>query len=144
MKQRLTKRVGDGVRYDNGEHIITCYPKNNNLNPVDEMAVKLCELEDKIENGTLKELPCKVGDTVYMPWEYNGEKGIACLTVTSIFIDCFRTVVNTDFTTDDDKYYFKYNGGTFDIVDFGEKVFCNYVEAIQTKDLRAPKKGGAE
>lgn len=26
---------------------------------------RLAELEDKIENGTLVELPCKVGDTVY-------------------------------------------------------------------------------
>ena len=26
---------------------------------------KLAELEDKLENGTLIELPCKVGDTVY-------------------------------------------------------------------------------
>ena len=27
---------------------------------------KLAELEDKLENGTLIELPCKVGDTVYV------------------------------------------------------------------------------
>ena len=27
--------------------------------------VRLAELEDKIENGQLLELPCKVGDTVY-------------------------------------------------------------------------------
>lgn len=26
---------------------------------------RLAELEDKIENGTLVELPCKVGDTAY-------------------------------------------------------------------------------
>ena len=26
---------------------------------------RLAELEDKIEQGTLKEMPCKVGDTVY-------------------------------------------------------------------------------
>lgn len=37
---------------------------------------RLAELEDKIEQGTLIELPCKVGDTVYVvyatevePWE---------------------------------------------------------------------------
>lgn len=30
-----------------------------------ELYRKLAELEDKIENGTLIELPCKVGDTVY-------------------------------------------------------------------------------
>ena len=73
MKERLTKRVGDGVQYDNGEYTITCYPKNNNLDPVDEMAVKLCGLEDKIENGTLIELPCAVGDTVYIIDEGDGE-----------------------------------------------------------------------
>lgn len=27
---------------------------------------RLAELEDKIENGTLIELPCKVGDTLYI------------------------------------------------------------------------------
>ena len=27
--------------------------------------VRLAELEDKIENGTLVELPCKAGDTIY-------------------------------------------------------------------------------
>ena len=34
---------------------------------------RLAELEDKIENGTLIELPCKVGDTVYYtsPEYYN-------------------------------------------------------------------------
>ena len=31
---------------------------------------KLCDLEDKIENGTLIELPCKIGDTLYFVNEY--------------------------------------------------------------------------
>lgn len=31
---------------------------------------RLCHLEDKIENGTLIELPCKVGDTVYKLEKY--------------------------------------------------------------------------
>ena len=30
-----------------------------------EALTRLGELEDKIENGTLIELPCKVGDTIY-------------------------------------------------------------------------------
>ena len=30
---------------------------------------RLAELENKIEQGTLIELPCKVGDTVYWVWE---------------------------------------------------------------------------
>lgn len=31
---------------------------------------RLCDLEDKIENGTLIELPCKVGDTIYFANHY--------------------------------------------------------------------------
>ena len=34
---------------------------------------RLCQLEDKIEDGTLIGLPCKVGDTVYAPHWYFGE-----------------------------------------------------------------------
>lgn len=71
--ERLTERVGDGIRYDNGEYIITCYPKNNKLTTVDKMAAKLCDLEDKIENKTLFELPCKVGDTVWCLQKEDGE-----------------------------------------------------------------------
>lgn len=31
----------------------------------------LAELEDKIENGTIIELPCKVGDTIYEVFKYH-------------------------------------------------------------------------
>ena len=41
--------------------------ERENLKPeqIAEMYDRLAELEDKIENKTLVELPCKVGDTVY-------------------------------------------------------------------------------
>lgn len=32
----------------------------------DELYIRLANLEDKIENGTLVELPCKMGDKVYV------------------------------------------------------------------------------
>lgn len=41
----------------------------------------LAELEDKIEQGTLIELPCKVGDTVYIAcdWDINEVvEGVVC------------------------------------------------------------------
>lgn len=47
-----------------------------------ELYRKLAELEDKIENGTLIELPCKVGDTVYVVG-----KEIEEFEVTSISVD---------------------------------------------------------
>ena len=34
-----------------------------------KMHQRLAELEDKIEQGTLIELPCKVGDTIYLIFE---------------------------------------------------------------------------
>ena len=40
-----------------------------------EILHRLAELEDKIENGTLIEVPCKVGDTVYCIYHYyDGEE----------------------------------------------------------------------
>lgn len=66
MKERLTERTKNGVKYETEQYVITCYPENNNLNKVDKLAVKLCEYEDAEENGTLIKLPCKVGDTVYL------------------------------------------------------------------------------
>lgn len=51
-----------------GEHCEDCY--------VGKLYERLAELEDKIENGTLIELPCKVGDTVWVITEcYNNIKG---------------------------------------------------------------------
>lgn len=64
-KERLTERAGNGVQYATTGYLVKCYPENNNLSPVDKMAVKLCDLEDKIEDGTLIELPCKVGQNVW-------------------------------------------------------------------------------
>ena len=42
----------------------------------DQIAQRLRDLEDKIENGTLVELPCKVGDTVWTIncWQEYGKK----------------------------------------------------------------------
>jgi hypothetical protein len=44
----------------------------------EEILNRLAELEDKIEKGTLIELPCKVGDTVYVfDSDKNGETKIS-------------------------------------------------------------------
>lgn len=44
----------------NGRNIITL--KNNVKVTIQDLIDRLYEFEDKIENGTLVELPCKVGD----------------------------------------------------------------------------------
>ena len=64
--KRLTERRG-GLVIDNCGNC----PNVNNLqgctdkNCYEIMKNRLAELEDKIEDGTLIELPCKVGDIVY-------------------------------------------------------------------------------
>lgn len=55
--KRLTERVGKGVA-------IKETSRNDNMS-IWNAIHRLAELEDKIEQGTLIELPCKVGDTMY-------------------------------------------------------------------------------
>lgn len=63
--KRFTERRGDSVRYTEGRYEITCYPKDNNLSDIDKMAVRLCELEDKIESEQLVELPIPLQKTYF-------------------------------------------------------------------------------
>lgn len=60
--KRLTERTKHGIAVlDSGERfVLSCggYATTKALK-------RLAELEDKIENGTLVELPCKIGDVMY-------------------------------------------------------------------------------
>lgn len=91
-------------------------------------AENMCQLyKDK---SLFVELPCKVGDTVYMPWKWNGQKGIAQLRVTTMLeIIGLGLDFGTNFETDDDAYYEEYNGGRFEIEDVGKTVFLTKEEA---------------
>ena len=82
---------------------------------------RLAELEDKIENGTLIELPCKVGDTAYYVVKHENdyviEKGLVkCISVevNDIWISChYKSGLN---------YWHKYKENY-------DKLFFNYAEA---------------
>lgn len=67
MYDRLTKRTENGgVQFSNGEYWNTVYPQNENcLTDIHRMAIKLCDLEDKIEHGKILELPCAVGEKIF-------------------------------------------------------------------------------
>lgn len=56
--QRLTKRRKDGS-------VALDFYSNSKDFTIVELKLRLAELEDKIENGTLVELPCKVGEIMY-------------------------------------------------------------------------------
>lgn len=87
MIERLTKRTeSGGVQFSNGEYWNTVYPQNENcLTDIHRMAIKLCDLEDKIEQGKIVELPCAVGDKVYRIWSVGKYgKSIAEFVVTNV------------------------------------------------------------
>lgn len=103
------------------------------------LADVLYMLNYRKQSENVIELPCKMGDTLYMPWEWNGQKGIACLTVTVLRCICgFGWSFGTDFDTDDEDYYEAYNCGSFKLKDFGKIVFLTKEEAEEKM------KGGAE
>ena len=88
------------------------------------------EVADYLLANGVTVLPCKVGDTVYMPWEWNGTSGVAILTINRIIVDfTHRPYVNTDLFSDDEEYWLAYNCGRFDFNDFGKTVFLTKEEA---------------
>ena len=87
------------------------------------------------------ELPCKVGQTVYMPWEWKDTSGIAILTVERISITEAGQSIRTDLWSDDEDYWLAYNCGVYEFDDIGKTVFLTKEEAEQTL---AKMKGGVE
>lgn len=84
----------------------------------------------KAENAVLRErlekaveLPAKVGEKIYMPWEWDGTSGIAELTVCDITLFDGEFLLNTDFESDDINFKREYRFGQFREYEFGTKVF---------------------
>lgn len=73
--------------------------------------------------------PCKVGQTIYMPWNWKGVEGIAVLTVERISITEAGVSVRTDFYSDDYDYFSAYELGVFCFKHFGKTVFLTEEEA---------------
>lgn len=92
-----------------------------------EIRVQYNDLKNKIENGTLIELPCNVGDKVYMPWEYDGISDVATLTIKRLSVD--DKCITTDLTSDNSDFYKKYGFGVFMFDEIGTKVFLTKPEA---------------
>ena len=78
MYKRLTKRDELGneqyATHPKADYIGELYEETKKKDR--EILYRLAELEDKIENGTLIELPCKVGDDFWyitMIWDISGK-----------------------------------------------------------------------
>lgn len=66
--QRITKK---GFRYEILPSTENSPRRVKDYNEYCTLYNRLAELEDKIENGTLVDLPCKVGDTIYEVFKYH-------------------------------------------------------------------------
>lgn len=73
--------------------------------------------------------PVKVGDTVYMPWKFDDNKGIAILDVVGISFRNEYGFINTNLLSDCDEYLSRYNYGRFGFSDLGKTVFLTKEEA---------------
>ena len=88
------------------------------------------------------ELKVKVGDTIYMPWIWNGNSGIAGLIVREIqTVGDGVTYYITSFTTDDLSFAAHYKFGKFEEYYFGNMVFTTPEAAtVRLKELKGEAK----
>lgn len=97
------------------------------------------ELRARLDKAA--ELPCKIGDKVYMPWVYDGISGIAEITALSITIFDGEFICDTDLASDDINFKQEYSYGQFRDFDFGTKVFTTRKAA---EACLSELKGGAK
>lgn len=127
--ERLTERkYGEIVSVKSEETGISCSSFCNNCSQgtgnckyVKEMVEKLAEYEDLEEKGKLLKIPCKVGDEIFIPIDFQGKvhRGVIIGVEYSKIRKSFVAVVRTD---DDFLCYEKFE-------DFGKNVFLNKTEA---------------
>lgn len=81
-----------------------------------------------LSNNTII-LPCKVGDTVYVPWEYNDSQGIATAEVDEIKIDKNNLIsFHIDLESDCEDFNETF-GGWLPASCIGKSVFLNEKDA---------------
>ena len=138
MYDRLTERNANGTA--KGRMSATC--REDAWQIETDILDRLCEIEDKICDGRMVELPCAVGDTLWKiedvwhlddraTWKYHYEKEILEFRVVSISISCnSKGIWTKKFRICEVK-----NGKTIDnqrnieFADYGKTVFLTREEA---------------
>ena len=114
------------VRHPNSDYISITETKQLQINEQSKKVLnRLAELEDKIENGTLIELPCKVGDTVF----FAVDNGWDCVEIDEIHI--FKDDIVFEWVQYDRGYELTelWDSDDFSIRDIGKTVFLTREEA---------------
>lgn len=135
--ERLTKRNKNGevskVKSSRATYVCTILEEEAKFNQ--EVLDRLAEYEDAEEVGLIKRLPCKEGDTVYLPWEYDGESDIAELTVKHVSVD--EEDIDTNLESDNYDFLWKYDFGVFGFEEIGKRVFLTEAEAqVKLKEMQ--------
>lgn len=100
---KLTKRVGENITYSQERKIECCVYCDEcsqgtaNCKTVREMVKKLADYEDAEEQRLFLRLPCKVGDTLYLP--YSRPRYIKEVMVTDFMFNGCDLHILTDFVT---------------------------------------------
>ena len=102
--------------------------KNRVWEEVKSLEAENAALRERLEKAV--ELPCKIGDKVYMPWVYDGISGIAKITVCSVTVFDGEYIYDTDLESDDIDFKQEYSYGQFRDYDFGTKVFTTREAAL--------------
>ena len=126
-----------------------CKKHNQSLNFYDwwEKCDK-CVIETlQAENAALRErlskaveLPCKVGDKVYIPWVWDNQSGIMEAPVITIRLYPYIRKYEIRLETDSLNFAQKYHYGNFNDKDFGTLIFTTREAAeARLKDLQGGK-----
>lgn len=93
----------------------------------------------RLENAVVP--PCKVGDTVYIPWHWNGQQGVAFAKVEEINVydNKNHIMLLIDLQSDNEEYEQKYGGWKLDKC-IGETIFLTREEAETALAERQGKK----
>ena len=120
--ERLTEKAENGKPYFDG--CLHCDLESDcGLCPYWESGLnRLAELEDKIEQGTLIELPCKVGDTCYLVYKGLGDMGRVAYKIKKVKIGNIHYIGNNEFFTEIGEY-------SSYTVKFGRDIFLTREEA---------------
>ena len=131
-QKRYTKKY-DGTR--TRCRVELCYPTPLSVKEewvCGEAIDRFSELEDKLESGKLLELLADVGDTIYLPWVYDGNSGVARLPIIEITKDIRNNdeiYYHTDFETDCTEFAESQNYGICLHSNFGKEWFTDEIQA---------------
>lgn len=113
--------------------------KSDKDKEIARLTAENAELKARLEKAV--ELKAKVGDVIYMPWEYGGSNGVATLSIIGSDFHNDEFIYITDLESDSVYYLEKYKNGIFCDKDFDNIVFTDRAAA---EARLAELKGGKE